>query len=40
MTLYFRNWKMAAAALIALVHDMIITVGIYAAAASRCPRRR
>jgi preprotein translocase subunit SecF len=30
MSVYFRNWKMAAAALIALVHDMIITVGIYA----------
>ncbi len=30
MTVYFRNWKMAAAALIALVHDMVITVGIYA----------
>ncbi|MFI2752092.1 protein translocase subunit SecF [Cellulomonas sp. P22] len=31
MTLYFRNWRMAAAALIALFHDLIITVGIYAA---------
>jgi preprotein translocase subunit SecF len=30
MTVYFRNWKMAAAALIALAHDMVITVGIYA----------
>jgi preprotein translocase subunit SecF len=30
MSVYFRNWKMAAAALIALAHDMIITVGIYA----------
>ena len=30
MSIYFRNWKMAAAALIALAHDMIITVGIYA----------
>jgi preprotein translocase subunit SecF len=30
MTIYFRNWKMAAAALIALAHDLIITVGIYA----------
>ena len=30
MSIYFRNWKMAAAALIAVVHDMIITVGIYA----------
>ena len=31
MTIYFRNWRMAAAALIALFHDLIITVGIYAA---------
>ena len=31
MTLYFRNWRMAIAALIALFHDLIITVGIYAA---------
>ncbi|MGO1316303.1 MAG: protein translocase subunit SecF [Cellulomonadaceae bacterium] len=30
MTLYFRNWRMAAGALIALFHDLIITVGIYA----------
>jgi preprotein translocase subunit SecF len=30
MSVYFRNWKMAASALIALAHDMIITVGIYA----------
>ncbi|HSO64246.1 MAG TPA: protein translocase subunit SecF [Ornithinibacter sp.] len=30
MSIYFRNWQMAAAALIALVHDMVITVGIYA----------
>ncbi|HET7822108.1 MAG TPA: protein translocase subunit SecF [Ornithinibacter sp.] len=30
MTVYFRNWKMAAAGLIALAHDMVITVGIYA----------
>ena len=28
---YFRTWKMAAAALLALSHDIIITVGIYAA---------
>lgn len=31
MTFYFRNWRMAAAALIALFHDLIITVGVYAA---------
>ena len=30
MTLYFRAWRMAAAALIALGHDLVITVGIYA----------
>jgi len=29
LAIYFRNWKMAAAALIALVHDLVITVGIY-----------
>lgn len=27
---YFRNWKMSIAALIALLHDLIITVGLYA----------
>lgn len=26
---YFRNWKMSAAAIVALLHDLIITVGIY-----------
>lgn len=31
MTLYFRAWRMAAAALIALAHDLLITVGLYAA---------
>ncbi|HLS15978.1 MAG TPA: protein translocase subunit SecF [Beutenbergiaceae bacterium] len=30
MALYFRHWKMAVAALAALMHDLIITVGIYA----------
>ncbi|MBT0995008.1 protein translocase subunit SecF [Cellulomonas sp. DKR-3] len=30
MALYFRNWRMALAALVALAHDLIITVGIYA----------
>jgi len=30
MTFYFRNWRMALAALIALGHDLIITVGLYA----------
>lgn len=31
MTLYFRNWRMAIAAIIALFHDLVITVGVYAA---------
>jgi preprotein translocase subunit SecF len=30
MALYFRTWKMAIAGLVALVHDLVITVGIYA----------
>src|SRR5690606_14806029 len=30
MAVYFRTWKMAAAALIALAHDVFITVGIFA----------
>jgi len=29
--IYFRTWKMAAAALLALSHDIIVTIGIYAA---------
>lgn len=31
MTVYFRNWRMAAAAIIALFHDLAVTVGVYAA---------
>jgi preprotein translocase subunit SecF len=31
MALYFRSWKMSVAALVALAHDLIITVGIYGA---------
>jgi preprotein translocase subunit SecF len=31
MSLYFRSWKMSVAALVALAHDLIITVGIYGA---------
>lgn len=31
MTIYFRNWRMAAAALVALFQDLAITVGVYAA---------
>lgn len=30
MAVYFRTWKMAVAALVALVHDVFITVGIFA----------
>lgn len=29
MALYFRSWKMSVAALLALAHDLIVTVGIY-----------
>jgi preprotein translocase subunit SecF len=29
MAVYFRTWKMAVAGLVALLHDLIITVGIY-----------
>jgi len=32
LALYFRTWKMSLSALIALVHDLVITVGIYALA--------
>ena len=27
---YFRNWKMSIAALVALLHDLVLTVGVYA----------
>jgi preprotein translocase subunit SecF len=30
ISVYFRNWKAAVAAIVALLHDLIITVGIYA----------
>ncbi len=30
MAVYFRTWKMAVAALVALAHDLVITAGIYA----------
>ncbi len=30
MAAYFRTWKMALAGLVALIHDLIITVGVYA----------
>jgi preprotein translocase subunit SecF len=29
ISLYFRTWKMAVAAIVALVHDLVITVGLY-----------
>lgn len=32
LAIYFRTWKMALAALLALLHDIILTVGIYALA--------
>lgn len=31
MAIYFRTWKMSAAAMVALLHDVVITVGVYAA---------
>ncbi|AYF99126.1 protein translocase subunit SecF [Protaetiibacter intestinalis] len=31
MALYFRTWKMSIAAILKLLHDLIVTVGIYAA---------
>ena len=30
MALYFRTWKMSVAAIVALIHDLIIVVGVYA----------
>ncbi len=30
MAIYFRTWTMAVAGLVALVHDLVITVGVYA----------
>jgi preprotein translocase subunit SecF len=30
IALYFRTWKMAVAGLVALVHDLLLTVGVYA----------
>ena len=30
MAIYFRTWKMSLAAMLALLHDMVITIGIYA----------
>ncbi len=30
LAVYFRNWQMALAALLALLHDLVVTVGVYA----------
>ncbi|MDT0164801.1 protein translocase subunit SecF [Actinotalea sp. AC32] len=30
MTMYFRDWRMAVASIVALLHDVVITVGLYA----------
>ena len=30
IAVYFRNWKMSVAALVALLHDLVLTVGVYA----------
>ena len=30
IAVYFRNWKMSVAAMIALLHDLVLTVGVYA----------
>ncbi|WP_084078219.1 protein translocase subunit SecF [Demequina sp. NBRC 110057] len=30
IALYFRAWRMAAAAILALIHDLLLTVGVYA----------
>ena len=30
IALYFREWKMSVAALVALAHDLVITIGVYA----------
>jgi preprotein translocase subunit SecF len=30
IALYFRTWKMAIAAIVALIHDLLLTVGVYA----------
>jgi preprotein translocase subunit SecF len=31
MAIYFRTWKMSMAAILSLLHDLVITVGVYAA---------
>ena len=39
LAIYF-DWRMAIAALVALAHDVIITVGVYSILSSRSPRPR
>jgi len=29
MAIYFRTWKMSVAAIVSLIHDMVITIGVY-----------
>ena len=31
LTVYFRDWRMAASGIVALLHDVVLTVGVYAA---------
>ncbi|MEO5533688.1 MAG: protein translocase subunit SecF [Pseudolysinimonas sp.] len=31
MAIYFRTWKMSLAAILSLIHDLVITIGVYAA---------
>lgn len=31
LTVYFRDWRMAVAGIVALLHDVVLTVGVYAA---------
>lgn len=30
IAVYFRNWKMSIAAMVAVIHDLVVTVGVYA----------
>lgn len=30
IAIYFRNWKMSVAAMVALLHDLVLTIGVYA----------
>src|SRR5699024_4953209 len=31
IAIYFRNWKMSLAAVVALLHDLVVTIGVYGA---------